>query len=535
LTTVAQVVGAADPCHASWVEARTYSAPHVAAGLTAARARILVCACLLGLGLLVRVDGIDRPSLATRELHNALLARQYYFDHRSDMPVWQRHVLAALRTSVQPVEPPLLDHAAAWGYRLLGGERLWFPRLLSMLCWLGGGVFLYLIGRRVTSADGAVVALALYLFWPYGIVMSRLYMPDPAMVALILAGAWAVIRYWEKRTPRRLAGAVGTAALATLVKPGIALLFLAALFCALALARRELLTAIRRGTLPAFIVASALPTVAYYIYGSYIRHFLRAEGDARHRLEPHVILSGRFWSGWWHQLSTVLPFPQRQADLVLVPLLAGLGGLLAARDREARAILAGLGLGYVAYALAVAGYTADNDYYALPVLPILALAIGALAGFVGDRAGLRGGAALAAAGLVAVLLVAVGAYKSRPGGADRAAIDDYRRIGALTHHTTAALIVDPRLRTPAMYWGWIVGHYWYQPTPGRDLPASGYPFPPWVDAARTSYLVVTDVGELRSEPRLAALVRRLPVLARTHRFAVFDARGGRLARAARGS
>ena len=59
---------------------------------------------------------------------------------------------------------------------------------LSALLWVLGGVFLYLIGRRVTSREGALlVALALYLFWPYGVVMSRVYMPDPMTVALISA------------------------------------------------------------------------------------------------------------------------------------------------------------------------------------------------------------------------------------------------------------------------------------------------------------------------------------------------------------
>ncbi len=80
-----------------------------------------------------------------------------------------------------------------------------------------------------------------------------------------------------------------------------------------------------------------------------------------------------------------------------------------------------------------------------------------------------------------MLIVGVGAYKSRPSGADTAAIAAYRRIGAVTHHTTHAIIVDERLRAPAMYRGWIAGHYWYPPTPGQDLPAAGDPFPPWIE------------------------------------------------------
>ena len=341
-----------------------------------------------------------------------------------------------------------------------------------------------------------------------------------------------MILFWEKPTRWRLVAASAVAALATAAKPGIALIFLGILFIALAVAHRALWVTLRRGVLAAFLAIAALPTVVYYVYGSYIEHFLAAEGDAGERLQPHLVATRHFWAGWWHQLSVVLPFPQQQGYLALVPLGGALAGVLVVRGGVPRAILVGLALGYVAYAFAVAGYTADNPYYALPLLPILALPIGALAGFLLDRADTTWRiSALAATALI--FIVAVGAYKGRPPGEDRAAISDYRRIGVVTRHTTDAIIVDERLRAPAMYWGWIVGRYWYEPTPGRDLPLKGNPYPSRIDAAHASYLVVVDMPELQSEPRLRALTRRLPVIAKTRRYAVFDLRGGRAVVAAR--
>jgi 4-amino-4-deoxy-L-arabinose transferase-like glycosyltransferase len=516
------------------VEARSYEQFGLSAGLTAGRARVVLGGCLLVAAFVLRLDGIARPSLATRELHNALLAREYYLGSGPGLPAWKQHVLVELRRSVQPVEPPLLDHAAAWGYRLTGGESLWLPRLISALSWVVGGVFLWGVSRRITSRIGGLVALALYLFWPYGVVISRLYMPDPLMVSMILAGALTVIRFWERPSARRLTAAIVVAALATAIKPGIALIFLGMLFAALALANGVLWRTIRRGVLPVFFVGAAVPTAAYYVYGSYVRRFLASEGDAANRFQPHFVATRWFWTGWWRQLSIVLPFPQQQRVLALVPVAAALAGLLVVRSGVPRAILVGLSLGYVSYAVALAGYTPDNAYYALPLLPILALAIGSLAGYVAERATLRGPAALGVVGATVLLIVAAGAYKSRPAGVGMAAVADYRRIGEITHHTTRAVIVDERLRTPAMYWGWIVGHYWYQPTPGRDLPRSGDPFPAWVDAARASYLIVTDISELRTEPRLVRITRDLPIVVRTDRWAVYDVHGGRLATAAAG-
>jgi 4-amino-4-deoxy-L-arabinose transferase-like glycosyltransferase len=486
---------------------------------------------MAGAALLLRIDGLTRPSLSTRELHNALLAREYYLGSGGGLPAWKQHVLQELHVSVKPVEPPLLDHLAAWGYGFAGGEELWIPRLVSVVLWVVASAFVYLIASRITRPEGALVATALYLFWPYGVLMSRFYMPDPAMVAFLLAGALAVIRYWEELSGRRFLVAACVAAAATFIKPGVALVILAALFVVLAMSQRARpRTVVSRLLL--FIALAAAPTAGYFVYGSYIHHFLEAEGNAGERIQPHLLTTGWFWRGWWEMISIVLPFPQTQRGLALIPLAAALAGLIVGGRKPARAIIAGLALGYLLYALAFAAYTASHPYYALPLIPILALSIGAFVGYLLEWLGGSGPRPLRVAAALIVLLAAVGTYKGRPASPDRIAIADYRRIGTLTGHTTDAVIVDERLRAPAMYWGWIVGHYWYPPTPGQDLPASGDPFPSWVDAARATYVIVVGPGELRNERRLQTLTRDLPVVARTVRFVVFDARGGRLARAA---
>jgi 4-amino-4-deoxy-L-arabinose transferase-like glycosyltransferase len=501
-------------------------------GLSVGRRQLLLACCLVVAAVLLRVDGISQPSLSARELHNALLAREYYLGAGNGLPAWKTHVLTELRRSVQPVEPPVLDHVAAWSFRLTGGENLWFPRLISALFWVLGGVFLCLIGLRLTSQEGVLVALALYLFWPYGVVMSRIYMPDPALVSLLLGAALAVIRYWERPGRGRLAAAASAAGIATAVKPGVAFPFLVSLFVALAVCERALRSTLVSGRLLLFAAVAAAPSAAYYVYGTYVRHFLESEGAAGERLQPQLLTHAGFWKGWWARLAEVLVFPQHQRALTLLPLAAALAGLALARKRRARAILAGLGLGYLVYAVAFAAYTASHPYYALPLLPILALAIGTLVGSLLERSGFTQTAVLNATAAILVLVVAAGAYKSRPAAPDRQAIADYRRIGALTRHTTQAVIVDERLRSSAMYWGWVVGHYWYPPTPGQDLPSAGYPFPPWIDPVRAEYLIVVGAGELRGERRLEVFTRNLPVIARNDRFAVFDLRGGRAVDAA---
>jgi 4-amino-4-deoxy-L-arabinose transferase-like glycosyltransferase len=143
----------------------------------------------------------------------------------------------------------VLDLVAAAGFRLAGGEELWIPRLVSSALWILGGIFLYFIARRLTTRPGALVALALYLLWPYGAFISRLYMPDAMMMALLLAGALTVIRYWERPSFGRLLAAGIVSGAANAAKPGVAIIFLLALFVALALSRRALVESVTRGGL----------------------------------------------------------------------------------------------------------------------------------------------------------------------------------------------------------------------------------------------------------------------------------------------
>jgi hypothetical protein len=82
------------------------------------------------------------------------------------------------------------------------------------------------------------------------------------------------------------------------------------------------------------------------------------------------------------------------------------------------------------------------------------------------------------------------------------------------------------------YWGWMIGRYWYPPTPSQDLPLSGDPFPPWVDPAEASFFII-DLTELSTELRLRAFTQNLPLVGRTSDHAIFDARGGRAVEAER--
>jgi hypothetical protein len=481
------------------------------------RSHLLLIGCLLVGAFLLRLPGITEPSIEQRETQSALLARQWYLGERSELPLWKQRVLREVPSAFKPIEPPLLDFLAASEFRLTG-ENFWFPRLVSSLLWVVGGVFLYLIATRLTTREGALIALALYLTWPFAAWLSRHFMPDATMVACLLVAALTVIRYWEQPSLRRLIVAGAVSSFATAIKPGVAFLYLTGLFVALAVSQRKLRATLVRGQLPLFVALTMAAAGAYWVWGTYLSDFIWSEAG-KGRVTPDALSTERFWTGWWDAVSHLLRYPQGQSALALLPLAAGLAGFVLAPRGTPRAILAGLSLGYLSFALVFANYTSSNPYYSLPLIPILALSIGVLAGRVLESRGASGPIARAALLALVAVVIGVAAFKSHAVltvRTPRETIADYRRIGEITNHTTRAIVVDTELSTPSMYWGWIVGRSWEL---GYASP------PPWIRPEEADFLIVVGVEQFETSKGLRKFVRGLPVVARTSRYAIFDLRG----------
>jgi hypothetical protein len=177
-------------------------------------------------------------------------------------------------------------------------------------------------------------------------------------------------------------------------------------------------------------------------------------------------------------VSIVLPFPQRQTYLALVPLAAGLAGVLVARGGLSRATLVALGAGYVAFAFTFAFHAPSHHYHSLPLIPILALSIGTLPGFLVERLG-RGEPLVSLSSRFSHSPSASPPprpplwYFASTSGHDRRLLTDRKGHG----HTTRALYVDVRLRSPISYWGRMVGATGTRPRRHRTYPAPAIPSP----------------------------------------------------------
>jgi 4-amino-4-deoxy-L-arabinose transferase-like glycosyltransferase len=482
--------------------------------------QILLLVALLVGGLALRLTAISEPSIEQRETQSALLARRMSLGNTEILSPWKQRVLDELSVVVKPIEPPVLDFLASVHYRM-SGENFWFPRLLSSLAWVIGGVFLYLIGRRLTTSAGAIVALGLYLVWPFGVWLSRHFMPDATMVAALLAAILAVIRYWEQPTGSRLLTAGVVSSVAAIVKPGVAAFYVIALFIAMAVSRREVGVMLRKGRLALFIAMTAALPVLYYVYGTYLTDFIWSGADDG-RVTPEAVATTSFWADLWEAISYLLRYPQTQGLLAVVPLIAGIAGFAVAGRGVPRAVLGGLSVGYLTFALTIANYTSSNPYYSLPLIPILSLSIGVLAGFALGRLEPYGKRAVLPLVVVVAVVIATAAYKSHAvlSGTDtRAAVADYVRIGELTNHTTRAIVVDQELSTPVMYWGWIVGRIW-------EFPDG--PLPDHLAEGNWDYLIVVGRSFLQTSQGLRDFTRPLPIVAQNERYAIFDLSGRKL-------
>jgi hypothetical protein len=501
---------------------------------------LAVGVALLG-ALGIRFYEIDEPPLdfqPERQLHGAILARWYYLKTQDSAPLWKKRIAERSAHDEGIVgEPPILEFVASQAYRVAGGERLWIPRALSTLFWLAGGLFLFLIARRLASLGAASCALAFFLFVPFGVSASRTFQPDPLMVALTLATVLAIVRHHERPSTGRLIAAASLAALALLVKPVFAVFPIAGALLALAVARQGMRRTVTDPQIYLFGLSALLPSLAYYLWGTVIDDFL--EGRSGGRVLPELLLESAFWRGWLH-LAT-------HAVGGSVVLLAGLAGIVVARG-TARALIVGLWLGYLAFGLTYTYPIYTHDYYSLQLVPIVALSLLPLA----DRAlpwlkRLPRVPQLAiAGGAVAVALVA-GVAELRQHASDvprmRQDVRTYAAIGDAVDHSRSVIFLDTLAAAPLRYYAWIAGAAW--PNRGdmafEELSANVGP----IDARerlrgqnldqypnRTSlewppeYFVVKNFAELEQQPDLERLLHRYRTLAQTRDYVIYDLSGG---------
>jgi hypothetical protein len=457
-----------------------------------------------------------------RQYHSFLVVRGDYFASLDTIPEWRKEIAALNKQGEVFVEARITETLTLWGYRLLGGEYIWLPRLLTSLFWLVGGVFLYLLARELISPDAALFSVAFYLFLPFGVSASRSFQPDPLMIMLFLAGLYAIYRYHRRPSLVLLIIAGVVCGLSILVKM-IGLFALFATFFALHLYRYGLKKTVVSGHLIGFVAISVLPFTMYFLYGYFFSGLL--QGQVQGRILPQLWLSRLYWGGWLNQIEKVVGY---------IALILGLLGVFFIQDRPARALLLGLWAGYIAFGLVFTYHIYTHDYYQLQLIPILALSIGPIFALILshlEKTYRQGTWRLA---ILAILLfgLSLSLYKTRwrviNTGYERE-VKVAQEIGQAVNHSTKTIFLAPNYGRPLVYHGELYGLNWPQAgdfylgqLSGQPIPDTQELFNEWISTYAAEYFIVTDFEEFAAQSELKNLLtHNYPVIANTPDYLIF--------------
>jgi hypothetical protein len=425
--------------------------------------RLLPLGILLVAGFCIRLYKIGEPPMdviGMRQYHSALLARGFY--------EWLRTGDIKTMPPDGIIEPPVLDFLASLAYAIIGGEHLWIPRLLSATFWIVGGVFLYLIARKLVSSNAALFSVGFYVFVPAAVLLSRAFMPDPLMIMMLIISVFAILRYHEQPTMGRLLIAAAVSSAALFVKPGICLFQIFGAFVALMVYRKATIRALLSMHLLVFGVLTLIPMWLYFTW------FLQ---DAASRIDPELWVSLHLWRGWLWLLGYMVGY---------VAFVGALLGMLVSRPGPPRALMVGLWGGYFLFGLVFARHIHTHSYYSLQVIPVVALSLGSLWDALASIQGRGTSGRTLRVTIVGILLLALalsvvgqretvlliarqgqgaafpgkyGTYGTIADFERRAEI--YRKAGEIVNHSPKTIVFAPDYGYSLAYHGRLDGKFWY--------------------------------------------------------------------------
>ena len=485
----------------------------------------LIFALTLAFALAIGIRFYDLTDLPldfapTRQLFSALKARGMYYAMlpvNSTIPQWQRDMAIHQWQSMQAIEPTVIETITALTYRVVG-EHLWVARIYSSLFWVLAGIFLFLLAKELAGISGAFISLLFYLFLPYGVIASRAFQPDPLMVALIVAGAWAMYRWSNTRTMKWAITAGILSGLAIFVK-NVAVFPLA--FAAIALVLEYgLVRSIKDKQTWVLASITILPTTIYTLYGVLMAGFLGQQ--FAFRFFPQLWPDPAFYLRWKGQIDGVVGFGAFAIAAV---------GVFVAKRRE-MVFLTGLWVGYFVYGMTFAYHITTHDYYQLPLIPIVALSLAPAAQTLFETAGrLRGGWFARVALSVLITLVAlIQIWNVRV----ELIRDDWRpeaefwaSLGEKLGQNGPVLTIAQDYGYRLAYWGWQDVDSWYdagdldvRALDGRQIDLLQR-FQE--QAASKHFLVVTQSGKLDQQPEIKDYIyKTYPVFAEGRGYIIFD-------------
>ncbi len=333
---------------------------------------LLVLFLLAGLGIrLIDLDDLPLDFATTRQLHSFIMTRGLYYEMDTPetraIPDATRQFAIITGRSEPLIEPPVMEYLVALIYTIIGKESMLVARLLSISFWIVGGIPLFLLARKLTTINGAFIALAVYLFNPFATIASRSFQPDPLMVMLII---WALYFQFKWLDDKRL-----TSAILAGIFTGLAVLIKtpAVFFVGFTMVGIVLLKGIKPSLRDwhVYLVAaiSLLPAIIYYSISATVGGNAGAIFGAR--WVPALFSDPKWYLNWLMLARYVVGF---------YPIVIALLGFFLIKEKKHRVLYFCMWLGYLLYGFMFAYHIYTHDYYHLPLIPIIALGFGVVGG-----------------------------------------------------------------------------------------------------------------------------------------------------------
>jgi len=235
-----------------------------------ARVSVLPIVIILILAAALRLYQITQPftdAFSWRETSVAMMAENYF---RNDWNIFYPAVSwSGPGPGYQGREFQTVSYTSALLY-LVVGQADWVGRSVALLFGVWGIFALYRLVRRVWDEEHALAAAAIMAVLPGGVLVDRSFLPDPAMVALVVTSFWMLVVYLQTERPRYLllAGLIGAWGFCTKI-PGL-IVGLPMAYAALAILGRRIVLPKKLAALAGFAVLSLAPVIAYYLWARHL-------------------------------------------------------------------------------------------------------------------------------------------------------------------------------------------------------------------------------------------------------------------------
>lgn len=483
--------------------------------------RFVIIASILICGFVTRLYDLTDPPLdyaGARQLRSMMITRGMYYEQLDDAPLWKQDIARKQAGIHGMIEPEVIETITAATYHVVGGEYFWIARIYSSLFWVLAGLALYGLVRGMVSGDGAVIALIYYLFVPFGLVASRTFQPDPLMSALILTSWNTYYRWYEKPSWMRAITAGLVTGAAMFVKSTSVFFLIFGMGFAL-LYRMKIINILKNFQVWVIALLSGIPALSYFVYGVFILGDLESQ------------LKGRFFPQMWNDPDFYLQWKNAVASVTghWLILILGLAGFLFLKNNRDRLFLGGIWLGYILYGFGFSYHISTHYYYTLPVIPLLAVTIGALAEKTFGLIRRFNAVWIVRAGTLVVVIIGVA------GGYYTYHKDDYRNEPP--YYAKVAGFVTPESKVVALsqdygyrlsYYGWLAVHPWKGTEDLRYIELRDSEVDPFSkrfeEFSKTyDYFVVTRMKEFRRQNKLhQELYNHYPIIKEGGGYVIFN-------------